>query len=310
MHVELGSGGEFDLIRRMRARWGDLARGIGDDAAVLQAPRGDLLLASTDTALEGVHFRRGWLTPREVGRRAVTAALSDLAAMAATPLGVLVSLELSRAGVSAIAAIADGIGEAVRAAGTIIVGGNVSRSSALGITSTVLGHAFSPVRRTGARPGDLLYVTGELGGPAAALARLKARKQPAKAARQRFANPVARIAEARWLAVRGVVAAIDISDGLVSDAGHLAAASGVRIQIEAARVPVAAGATVKQALSGGEEYELLVAARARLPDAAFASRFGVPLTCVGRVVEGPSGVTVSGGAAMFAGRRGHDHFSR
>src|SRR5262245_66194458 len=92
----MGPGAEFDLIRKLVKGWGDVAQGIGDDAAAITPPRGEQLVASTDTALEGVHFRRAWLTPREIGYRAVAAALSDLAAMAATPIGLLVSIQLSR----------------------------------------------------------------------------------------------------------------------------------------------------------------------------------------------------------------------
>jgi thiamine-monophosphate kinase len=90
-HTALGPGAEFALIEKMRKRWGDLARGIGDDAALLRVPRGEQLVASTDSAVDGVHFKRAWLGPREIGYRAVTAALSDLAAMGAAPLGILVS---------------------------------------------------------------------------------------------------------------------------------------------------------------------------------------------------------------------------
>ena len=309
-HAALGPGREFDIIRMLANRWGPLARGIGDDAAMFRTPRGDQLVVSTDTALEGVHFRTGWLSQREIGYRAVTAALSDLAAMAAAPLGVLVSLQLARDVRAEINRLADGIGDAVRAAGTVILGGNITRGRALGITTTVIGSAFAPVERSGARPGDLLYVTGRLGGPAAALRALSARKRPAPAFRKRFAHPIARIAEARWLAARGMVAAIDISDGLVSDAGHLAAASTVGIELHALLVPVLPGAPPDDALSGGEEFELLVAARTPLPEAEFLGQFGIPLTRIGRVVEGPAVVRVVDGAKRIAARRGHDHFSR
>lgn len=305
----MGPGAEFDLIRKLRKRWGALAQGLGDDAAVIRPPRGDQLVASTDTALEGVHFRRPWLTPREIGYRAASAALSDLAAMGATPIGLLVSLQLSRAALAGLMGLADGIADAARAAGAVILGGNVSRGDVLGVTTTVLGSAYAPLTRSGARPGDILYVTGEFGGPAAALRALKARKKPKAAWRARFAKPAARIAEARWLAARGVVAAIDISDGLVSDAGHIAAASAVSIDLDGASVPRLDGVTAADALSGGEEYELLVAARAPLPEAEFASRFGIPLTRVGRVAEGPAKVRVAKAGSGAKSRRGHNHLA-
>ena len=308
-HTALGPGAEFAIVDTLRRRWGALARGIGDDAALLTVPRGEQLVASTDSAIEGIHFRRRWLTPREIGCRAVTTALSDLAAMGAKPLGVLVSLQLPSSARASLNGIADGIGDAVNHAGTVIVGGNLSRASVLGITTTVLGHVYAPLTRAGARPGDFLYVTGTLGGPAAAIRALKAGKKPGRELRARFARPVARIAEARWLAARGAVAAIDVSDGLMADAGHIAAASAAGIELDAERVPVHAGATIKDALSGGEEYELLLASRVPIADAEFRKLFGLDLTVIGRVVEGPARVRLAG-ARRVAARRGHDHFSR
>lgn len=307
-HTALGPGAEFDLVRKLQQFWGELALGLGDDGAIVKVPRGDQLVVSTDTALEGVHFRRVWLKPGEIGYRAAAAALSDLAAMGAAPIGILVSLQLTPSGRAAINALAGGIAEAARASGAVILGGNLTRGDALGITTTALGSAFEPLTRSGARPGDLLYVTGVLGGPAAAVRAFAARRKPKPAWRARFAHPVARVAEARWLAARGIVAAIDISDGLLSDAGHLAAASGVGVELDGDRVPRLDGVTAADALSGGEEYELLVAARVPLPVNEFASRFGVALTHVGRVVEGPARVRVAG--ARAPARRGHDHFAR
>jgi len=307
--MRLGPGKEFDLIRRINKRLGKLAVGIGDDAAVLGVPRGDQLVVSTDTAIEDVHFRSAWLTPREIAYRAVTAALSDLAAMAATPKGVLVSLALAPRDVTHIDQLADGIGDAVRAAKTVVLGGNVARADTLGITTTVLGSVFSPLSRAGARPGDCIYVTGSLGAPAAALRALLKRRKPEKGIRERFVHPHARIEEARWLAARGAVAAIDISDGLAADAGHLAAASGVAIEIASERVPVFAGATERDALAGGEEYELLVASRAPLPDAEFASRFKVPLTLIGRARQG-SKVSIRKDGKRVATPSGHNHLVR
>jgi len=308
--TSLGAGAEFDLIRSMRERWGELAVGIGDDAAVLRPPRGDQLVVSTDTTLENVHFERDWISWREVGYRGVTAALSDLAAMAASPAGVLISLELPRAALDGVSDLADGIGEAVRSAGGKIVGGNVAGGEVFGMTTTVLGFAWSPLTRAGGRPGDLLYVTGALGGPGAAVRAWDAGDKPTALHRIRFAHPVARIAEARWLAARGVVAAIDISDGLGGDAGHLAAASDVAIEVQLDRVPRVAGATEDDAFSGGEEYELLLLARAPLSEAEFAERFGIPLTAIGRTIERGADVRFTRDGKRVAAPAGHDHFSR
>lgn len=310
--IRLGQGGgrEFDLIRQMRERWGSLASGIGDDAAVLQPPRGERLIVSIDTAIEGVHFRRDWLSPTDVGYRAVTGALSDLAAMAAAPRGVLVSVALPTERESELMQLADGIGESVRAAQTVILGGNLSQASALALTTTVLGSAFAPLSRADARPGDLLYVTGELGGARAAWRLLDGDVKPDSALFARFARPHARIQEARWLAARGAVAAIDISDGLGGDAAHFAAASDSVIQIDVERAPIVPGATVDDALIGGEDYELLVASRAPLPADEFVRQFRAPLTLIGRFVERGSEVRFTRDGQRVATPVGHDHFSR
>jgi thiamine-monophosphate kinase len=312
--IELGPGAEFDLIRTMRLRLGPLAVGLGDDAAVLSAPRGEQVVLSVDAAIEGVHFRRDWLSLREIGYRAITAALSDLAAMAATPLGVLVALTLpgddsGRDG-SMAGELADGIGEAVKAASTVVIGGNVARGELLALNTTVVGSAFSPLRRSGARPGDFLYVTGALGAPATALRAFEKSEHPSQPVRARLAHPAARLAEARWLAARGAMAAIDISDGLAGDAKHLAAASSVDMEIQIERVPVFDGATKDDALSGGDEYELLVAARAPFSEDDFVERFSLPLTLVGRVVEGAGEVRFTHGGARVAPPPGYDHFTR
>jgi thiamine-monophosphate kinase len=308
--TNLGPGIEFDLVRRLRDRWGSLAADIGDDASVLRVPRGEQMVVSTDAAIEGVHFRREWLTLQEIGYRAVTAALSDLAAMAASPMGVLVSLQLPPDAREGLMELADGIGDAVRAASTVVLGGNLAHGDALGITTTVVGSAFTPLTRAGARPGDLLYVTGSLGGPNAALRSLESGKTLDAGLRARFAHPTARIAEAHWLAARGAVAAIDVSDGLASDAAHLAAASDVAIEIQNERVPVFAGATSEDAQAGGEEYELLLVARTALPEAEFAKQFAIPLTAIGRVIEGKPGAHFTRGGKRVAAPSGYDHFSR
>ena len=309
--VALGLGEEFDLIRQLRERWGKLAVGLGDDAAVLEPPRGDRIVVTTDSAVEHVHFRRDWLSMAEIGYRAVTAALSDIAAMGAEPRGALIALSLSSEGRDRLMELADGIGDAVRAAGTVIIGGNLSQSDALAITTTVIGSAHTPLTRAGARPGDLLYVTGALGGPNAALRAFQAGKTPSAEMCGRFAHPAARIAEARWLAARGAAAAIDISDGLIADARHVAAAAGCTLEIRAERVPVFTGATEEDALIGGEEYELLIASRALLNEAEFADRFGISLTPIGRVTEGTAAVTLTrnGKPVSLPGSRGYDHFS-
>ena len=306
----LGPGREFDLVRVMMSRWGDRARGIGDDATVLDAPPGGQLVLSTDTSLEDVHFRREWLSPEEIGWRATAAALSDLAAMAAAPLGVLVALTLPGGWVDDLGALAEGIGAAASAAGAPIVGGDLTRGDRLAITITVVGSATAPLRRNGAQPGDTLWVTGQLGGPALAMAAWAEGRQPTPEARARFARPVPRLREAQWLAAAGATAGIDISDGLGGDAAHLAAASGVRITIDAEAVPLAPGADVSTAQRSGEEYELLVTSRTDFDAAAFQREFGSSLTRIGTVDEGDAGVDLLIGEERVASPPGYDHFSQ
>lgn len=308
--IPLGAGREFDVIRALLDRWGPRAVGIGDDAAVIDLPRGEHLVASVDAFVERRHFHRGWLTAAEIGWRAATAALSDLAAMAAHPVGVLVALAVPESWEGDVGAIADGIGEACAAVRAPIAGGNITRAGELSITTTVLGAAYAPVGRGGIRPGDVLYATGTFGGPGAALGALLRGEQPTTEARARFARPAARIAEARWLAEQGARAAIDVSDGLAGDLGHLAAASGVRLEVALDALPLVAAATPLEAAASGEEYELIVAAPRTLDTDAFAQRFAIPLTAIGRAVAGASEVVLTLGGVRVAPAHGHDHFSR
>ena len=307
-HVSLGGGDEFDAIRSMLRVWGAQATGIGDDAALLALPSGAQLVASTDASVEGVHFRRDWLSPREIGARATAAALSDLAAMAASPLGILLALGLPERWRAELEELARGVGEMAERAHCPIVGGNVTRASELSLTLTVLGAAAGALVRSAVRTGDALYVTGTLGGPGAALDALLRGATPAPPHRARFAAPVPRIREARWLATQGAHAAIDISDGLAADAGHLASASGVCIELELASIPHVEGVSAENAVGSGEEYELLVAfpPNVHAGGDAFLETFGIPLTRVGRAVTG-SGVVLIDHAGRVDPPRGHDH---
>lgn len=312
-HVAMGPGREFDAVRALLARWGPAAVGIGDDGAVLDVPAGSRLVVSTDTTVEAVHFRRPWLTAREVGWRAAMAALSDLAAMGAVPIGVLLALTAPADWRAELDALADGFGEAAAAARAPIVGGDVTGGDRLALAVTVLGHAPRPLTRAGARPGDTLYVSGRLGGPRAALAAWERGETPRPGDRTRFARPEARLAAGAWLAAHGAHAAIDLSDGLAGDAAHLAAASGVRCVLDLDRIPVLEGHAVADALVSGEEYELLVAAPA-IDGAAFAAATGgLPLTAIGRVEVAPAGVgeaTAERAGRVVALPGSHDHFAR
>ena len=306
----LGAGAEFDLVRELVARLGDVARGVGDDAATVDLPPGERMVVSTDVFVEGTHFLPGWLTPDEVGYRATAAALSDLAAMAATPRAVVVAITTPDAWRASLPAIADGIARAARANGVHVVGGDLARGKELGVAVTVIGSAAAPVSRGGARVGDAVWVTGTLGGPGAAVVAWYAGRVPGAPHRARVANPAPRIAAAQWLASHGATAMIDISDGLVADLGHVAAASGVRVVLDVDRVPHLAGIDALVAARGGEEYELAVAAPPTLDAQAFTARFNLPLTRVGEVVAGPAGVVAAPGGSPLPDSRGFDHFAR
>lgn len=317
----LGPGPEFDRVRRIAAALGPRATGLGDDCAVLAAA-GSALVASTDVSVEGVHFRRDWLSFEEIGWRVVAAALSDLAADGAEAGGVLVALTVpAEASDADVVALMTGAGAAASDVGARVVGGDLSAGPVWSAAVTVLGWTETPVTRAGARIGDGIWVTGELGGPRAALEAWRRGDAPDAEARRAFAHPVPRLHAGRWLARHGARAMIDVSDGLGADAGQLAAASGVAVALELDRVPVAGPAVdaahrlgipaERFAAESGEEYELLVA----LPEhfeqddvLAFRSVAGVPLTRVGRVTAG------GGVQAELAGKpvalAGYDHFAR
>jgi thiamine-monophosphate kinase len=304
----MGPGGEFDVIRELMKRWGSRAVGVGDDAALLSVPEGQRLVVSTDVSIDGVHFRRDWLTPREIGYRATAAALSDLAAMAATPLGVLIVFAMPTDFVPLVHEIADGVGDAVDAVHTSVVGGDLSVAGELSIGVTVLGACERALTRSGASGGDHLYVTGTLGGPLAALEAWRAGHQPGADARARFARPVPRIAAARWLVEHGATAAIDISDGLLGDATHLAAASGVQLEVELDRLPIVADSSPVAAASSGEEYELLVTAPSALDVRDFERECGIPLTRIGMVRAGTPELIALLNGKRVAPAAGYSHF--
>src|SRR3989454_6201301 len=206
--LALGPGGEFDRLRAIFARLGAAARDLGDDAALVRLG-GTTLAVSIDLSLEGVHFRTDWLSFKDIGWRATAAALSDLAAEGARPIGVLVALGIPsddgrRTTYDAVDIMA-GVGAAARSVGARVLGGDLARAPRYLVDVCVLGIAERPVRRSGARPGDGLWVTGRLGGAGLALAALRAGRgrRLAPALRPRFARPPPRIAAGRWPAPRG-----------------------------------------------------------------------------------------------------------
>jgi thiamine-monophosphate kinase len=317
--LRLGDGVEFDRIRAITAALGPQAPELGDDCGLLVGS-GDTLAVSTDASVEGVHFRFDWLSHEEVGWRSAAAALSDLAAEGAEPAGLLAAVTLPPSGTErALVAVMRGVGDAGSSVGAPILGGDLSAGPGWAVTVTVLGWAATPVTRGGARAGDRLWVTGALGGARAALEAWRRGEPPMDEARRAFVRPEPRIAAGRWLAAHGARAMIDLSDGLGADARHLAAASGVRIDLGLEQVPVAgaavagarhAGVSAQQfAAEGGEDYELLVA----LPEVfgreeaeGFERATGLALTRVGAVRRG-SGVhaTLAGQPIALAG---YDHF--
>lgn len=249
----LSEGELVELIRRVAGSGDDIATGIGDDAAVLR----DGTVASCDMLVEGVDFHSDRSTPTEIGARAAAVNLSDLAAMGARPTCLLAALGLPP-GYEGAAELAAGIASH----GVPLAGGDLSRAGELTVTVTALGRAERPVLRSGGRPGDVLAVTGRLGGQAAS---------------GFTAEIVPRLAEGLELAAFAT-AMIDLSDGIATDAARLAAASGCGGRILLQRLPLADGATVELAASGGEDYELLAAIPPEVPIPSW-------LTAVGELTE-------------------------
>ena len=307
-HTPLGGGREFDAIRRLLERWGPRARCIGDDAAILTAKDG-LTVVSVDTSVEDVHFRRGWITPAEIGYRSAAAALSDIAAMGAKPIGMLAALTIPESWSSALDEIGDGIGDAGARCDAPILGGDLSRGDKLSLTFTVLGTAARTLCRSGARAGDRVYMTGAVGGSLAALRAFERGTEPPPDARRRFAHPEPRIREAAWLSTAGATAAIDISDGLAADLAHIAAASRVEISIDLERIRTMAGLFPFDAASSGEEYELLATVPDDLDLAGFEREFGIELTWIGTVSAGDAAVRVFFQGEEVEAPTGYLHFN-
>jgi len=317
-------GGEFDRLRAIFARLGAAggaggaggARDLGDDCALIRLGR-TTLAASIDLSLEGVHFRTDWLSFEEIGWRAAAAALSDLAADGATPVGVLVSLGLPGNGRGrgkgereAAPEIMAGVAAVARSVGAAVLGGDLVRSARYLVDVSVLGTADRPVRRSGARAGHGVWVTGTLGGAALALAALRAGRRVSPRLFQRYARPRPRIEAGRWLARHGAAAMIDVSDGLAADAGHLAAASRMRIEIELERIPCWPGVAPSVAAASGEEFELLVALPPRFGAAgarAFRRATGLALTRIGACTAG-HGVRMTDDGRPITPPAGFDHF--
>jgi thiamine-monophosphate kinase len=312
--------GEFELIERLCAGITLSKRtilGPGDDCAII-ASRRSRMLVTIDSMVEGVHFRLGWGTPRELGRRALAVNLSDIAAMGGVPAFCVINLAVRR-GIDA--AFFDnmyrGLKAAARAAGVDVVGGNITRADQLAITIALLGDLpGAALRRDSARAGDEIFVTGTVGDAAAGLRILQGKLHAPVRARSflvsRFLNPAARLDAGRALArIRPAPAAIDLSDGLLQDLGHIVERSGVGAEIDAQAVPLspayraALGDDPSLALGGGEDYELLFCTSAGHRERDLARRLGLPVTRIGKIVKGRS-VTVIGNRGASGGMRGFD----
>ena len=293
--------GEFGLVAAVVARLGtspSVLLGPGDDAAVVTAPDGRVVV-TTDVLVEGVHFRLDWSSAYDVGRKAAAANLADVAAMGGRATALVVglaapgSLELAWA-----VGLADGLRDEAALVGAVVVGGDTVRADQVSVSVTALGDLAgrAPVRRSGARPGDVVVVAGRLGWSAAGLRLLRAgeRSGPLVAAHRRPEPPYAL---GPGLAAAGATAMCDVSDGLLADAGHLAAASRVVVALDSALLADVAVA-LRDVLTGGEDHALV----ATLPAGA-----AVPPGCrvVGQVTAGEpavlvDGVPATGGWSHFA----------
>lgn len=308
---KLSDVGEFALIDQFAAQVGDANHvliGTGDDAAQVSTSDGSYLV-STDLLVDGRHFRRDWSSAYEVGRKAAAANLSDIAAMGGTANALTVgfaapgdlqaswALELTR-----------GIVEEAAKVGAIIVGGDVTASDTITIAVTALGEARRPVRRVGALPGDIVAYAGRLGWAAAGFAALSRGFRSPKKAVEAHRVPEPPYAAGPQAAGAGATAMTDVSDGLLADLGHIAAASGVAIDVQRHSFEVGEPLTsVGQALgvdpmtfvlTGGDDYALV---------ATFSAATVVPKgwTAIGTVSQG-SGITVDG--ASYEESPGHEHF--
>ncbi len=326
--------GEFELLAKLRDRLPPndprVRLGSGDDAAVTLP--GSTTATSVDAIVDGVHFRRGETAPRLIGRKAISTALSDIAAMGADAgeayvvLGAPEDLDEEE-----FFELLDGILEVCAETETSLAGGDVTRAPVLTLAVTVVGHARRPdelVPRAGAEAGDLLVLTGEIGGAAAGRLLLDdpslaaaVPESTAEHLRARQLDPTPRLRSGVALAEAGARSLIDLSDGLAGDAFHIAEASGVALQIDAGALPLAKGVAevaaaagrdpLELAVSGGEDYELLAAlpperlseATARIGAAAETTLTSVGEVEWGRGVE----IRLPGGGLLES--RGYDHFA-
>lgn len=287
---------EFQLIERFlspfRTRGPGVILGPGDDCAILRPSPGTDLCVTTDAVVEAVHFDPGFFRPQDIGHKALAVNLSDLASMGARPRWFVCSVACRSSDQPRLAGIARGMAALAERSGILLAGGNFTRADTLSLHITAAGEVpqGTALRRDRARPGDRLYVTGTLGDAALGLALGQSGKRGARLRRQLRPEPRMR---AGLLARRFASAAIDISDGLLQDLGHVLDASRVGATVDALRLPLspacrASKASLDLALGGGEDYELLLCvppARARSFERALSAA-GEKVTAIGEIVRG------------------------
>ncbi|MGZ4827003.1 MAG: thiamine-phosphate kinase [Terriglobales bacterium] len=276
------------IARAASTRSHALVRGIGDDCAVLRPPRGHEILVTTDFSLENVHFRRDWHPADSAGHRCLTRGLSDIAAMGGDPLAAFLSFALP---VDLPQRWADGFMRGLlKLAATFklpLAGGDIAQSPGGGVLADIIVIGSTPrgqaLLRSGARPGDAIYVTGVLGISAAVIQHLRRGRKLRVPQNRAYFYPEPRIAVGHALR-RFATAAIDLSDGLSTDLSHICEESGIGAVLYAESVPVAKGASLELALHGGEDYELLFTAapRTRIADQIA----GIPVTRIGEIIRG------------------------
>jgi thiamine-monophosphate kinase len=305
---------ELELIEAVKAALGPqparVLTGPGDDASVVRADA--VLATSTDTVVDGVHFSLATHSPADVGHKALATALSDIAAMGAGPGEAYVALVMPPEFTGALELVG-GMRELAGRHGVALAGGDVVSGPVLAVTVTVTGWSGAADRlayRSGARPGDLLGVTGELGGSGAGLKLLNAGESQPDALVRRHRRPEPLLATGLALAAAGVTAMIDVSDGVATDAGHLARASGVVLEVRLADLPVADGVeSAEFAATAGDDYELMFTApperRAAIEQAAIAT--GTRVSWLGDVRAGGGLVEIRGPDGAPVDLRGYEH---